>query len=104
MPAVKRLAARTFPSRPSGFPRGGGGADGARMGTELGTPPRQLEVLTPICLGMPNMSIARQFGMRETTVKAHVMQMMRRLEAEDRSQVMLYTAKLGFAAAPAAED
>ena len=58
--------------------------------------PRQLDVLGYICQGMSNKIIARALGMRETTVKAHVMQIMRRLNAENRTQVALRVAQTGF--------
>jgi DNA-binding NarL/FixJ family response regulator len=51
---------------------------------------------------MSNKIIARALGMRETTVKAHVMQIMRRLNADNRTQVALRVALAGFAPPPAA--
>jgi DNA-binding NarL/FixJ family response regulator len=45
---------------------------------------------------MSNKIIARALGMRETTVKAHVMQIMRRLNAENRTQVALRVSQMGF--------
>jgi DNA-binding NarL/FixJ family response regulator len=74
-------------------------APGLRRGT-YGLTPRQLDVLGYICQGMSNKIIARALGMRETTVKAHVMQIMRRLNAENRTQVALRVSQMGFAAAP----
>lgn len=69
----------------------------ARRGT-FGLTPRQLDVLGYICQGMSNKIIARALGMRETTVKAHVMQIMRRLNAENRTQVALRVSQMGFPA------
>jgi DNA-binding NarL/FixJ family response regulator len=66
-----------------------------------GLTPRQLDVLGYICQGMSNKIIARALGMRETTVKAHVMQIMRRLNADNRTQVALRVAQTGFLSAPA---
>jgi two-component system nitrate/nitrite response regulator NarL len=66
-----------------------------------GLTPRQLDVLGYICQGMSNKIIARALGMRETTVKAHVMQIMRRLNADNRTQVALRVAQTGFTGAPA---
>ncbi len=68
---------------------------GLRRGA-LGLTPRQLDVLGYICQGMSNKIIARALGMRETTVKAHVMQIMRRLNAENRTQVALRVSQMGF--------
>ena len=64
-----------------------------------GLTPRQLDVLGYICQGMSNKILARALGMRETTVKAHVMQIMRRLNAENRTQVALRVAQTGFMSA-----
>lgn len=64
-----------------------------------GLTPRQLDVLGYICQGMSNKIIARALGMRETTVKAHVMQIMRRLNADNRTQVALRVAQTGFLSA-----
>lgn len=74
---------------------------GARRGS-YGLTPRQLDVLAYICQGMSNKIIARALGMRETTVKAHVMQIMRRLNAENRTQVALRVSQMGFPALPLA--
>jgi DNA-binding NarL/FixJ family response regulator len=76
-------------------------AAGARRST-YGLTPRQLDVLGYICQGMSNKIIARALGMRETTVKAHVMQIMRRLNAENRTQVALRVSQMGFPALPLA--
>lgn len=75
---------------------------GLRRGT-LGLTPRQLDVLGYICQGMSNKIIARALGMRETTVKAHVMQIMRRLNAENRTQVALRVSQMGFLGTAAAK-
>jgi DNA-binding NarL/FixJ family response regulator len=77
-------------------------APGPRRGT-YGLTPRQLDVLGYICQGMSNKIIARALGMRETTVKAHVMQIMRRLNAENRTQVALRVSQMGFAVAAGRE-
>lgn len=69
----------------------------------LGLTPRQLDVLGYICQGMSNKIIARALGMRETTVKAHVMQIMRRLNAENRTQVALRVSQMGFLGPAAAK-
>lgn len=69
-----------------------------------GLTPRQLDVLGYICQGMSNKIIARALGMRETTVKAHVMQIMRRLNADNRTQVALRVANMGFSPQAAAAN
>jgi len=94
-----------FPCEPAWFAppaplaEPGPAADARR--NALGLTPRQLDVLAYICQGMSNKIIARALGMRETTVKAHVMQIMRRLNAENRTQVALRVSQMGFAGLPA---
>jgi two-component system nitrate/nitrite response regulator NarL len=76
---------------------------GLRRGA-YGLTPRQLDVLGYICQGMSNKIIARALGMRETTVKAHVMQIMRRLNADNRTQVALRVSQMGFTTPIAAAE
>ena len=63
-----------------------------------GQPPltgRQLEVLQCIRQGKSNKVIARDLLLRESTVKVHVRQILRRLGAENRTQAALRAAQLG---------
>jgi DNA-binding NarL/FixJ family response regulator len=48
---------------------------------------RQAEVVTAVCLGKPNKIIAYELNMRESTVKVHVRNIMKRLNATNRTQV-----------------
>lgn len=92
-----------FPCEPAWFAPaavGGGAAPAPPPHSTYGLTPRQLDVLGYISQGLSNKIIARALGMRETTVKAHVMQIMRRLNAENRTQVALRVAQMGFIASP----
>jgi DNA-binding NarL/FixJ family response regulator len=57
--------------------------------------PRQLEVLQRLHDGKPNKIIACELGMAEATVKVHVRMIMRKLNAQNRTQVVLKTKRLG---------
>ena len=50
--------------------------------------PRQLEVLEHIKLGEPNKIIAYKLGMKECTVKVHVRDIMKKLKATNRTQLV----------------
>src|SRR3546814_10113704 len=50
--------------------------------------PRQEQVLKCLATGMPNKTIAFQLKMSESTVKAHIKEIMQRLGAANRTQVV----------------
>ena len=50
---------------------------------------RQWEVLEFLRQGKTNKAIAKQLGLRESTVKVHIRQIMRRLGAKNRTQIAL---------------
>ncbi len=52
--------------------------------------PREREVLDLIGRGLPNKLIARELGVSEKTVKAHVGQVLAKLGVSDRTQAALY--------------
>jgi DNA-binding NarL/FixJ family response regulator len=56
--------------------------------------PRQREVLQRLREGKPNKLIARDLNMTEATVKVHVRQIMHKLGAKNRTQVVLCAARL----------
>jgi DNA-binding NarL/FixJ family response regulator len=56
--------------------------------TEFVCTPRQLQVLDGLERGLTNKSIALALGVSERTVKAHVKELMRRLKASNRTQVV----------------
>jgi len=62
----------------------------------LGLTPRQLEVVRMLASGAPNKAIARELGMAERTVKAHVTVALRALRVSSRTQLALEAARLGL--------
>jgi DNA-binding NarL/FixJ family response regulator len=56
--------------------------------------PRQMEVLSRLRLGKPNRIIARELGMSESTVKAHIRNLMQKLKATNRTQVVFLTKQI----------
>lgn len=58
---------------------------------------RQADVLNLLRQGHSNKRIAIRLGMRESTVKAHVRQIMRKLGASNRTQAALSSMQLGIA-------
>lgn len=50
---------------------------------------RQAAVVRALCLGKPNKTIAHELNMRESTVKVHVRNIMKKLAAKNRTEVAL---------------
>jgi DNA-binding NarL/FixJ family response regulator len=71
--------------------------DAARAGRQP-LSPRQMEVLQLLSHGDSNKTIARALRMGENTVKTHIKQIMRRLNARNRTEAALLAARLGLAA------
>jgi DNA-binding NarL/FixJ family response regulator len=61
---------------------------------------RQREVLALIAAGLSNKRIAAALPATESTVKAHVKQIIRRLNVDNRTQAALLAARAGGAAVP----
>ena len=57
---------------------------------------RQLTVLQKICEGKPNREIAADLGVRETSVKAHVSDILDKLNAYNRTQLVGIVRSLDF--------
>ena len=55
---------------------------------------QQLRVLQSICLGRQNKQIARELDIAETTIKAHVSEILRKLGVTSRTQAVLDVARL----------
>ena len=55
---------------------------------------RQAEVVKELCQGKPNKIIAYELKMKESTVKVHVRNIMRKLKAKNRTQVAYMTKQL----------
>jgi DNA-binding NarL/FixJ family response regulator len=72
----------------------------ARLMDELAADPltpREREVLVLIGRGMSNKLIARELGIAEKTVKAHVSAVLAKLGVADRTQAALYAVREGLA-------
>jgi DNA-binding NarL/FixJ family response regulator len=50
---------------------------------------RQTAVVKALCMGKPNKTIAHELNMRESTVKVHVRNIMKKLSARNRTEVAL---------------
>jgi NarL family two-component system response regulator LiaR len=59
--------------------------------------PRERDVLTCVCRGMPNKQIARELGLSEKTVKTHVGHILAKLGVTDRTQAALLAVREGLA-------
>jgi DNA-binding NarL/FixJ family response regulator len=70
-------------------------------GVPVSFSPRQLQVLEPLKEGKQNKIIAYELGMTESTVKVHIRQIMRKLKAGNRTQVVLLTQGIQMRLAPA---
>ena len=55
---------------------------------------RQAEVVAAVCLGKPNKIIAFELNMRVSTVKVHLRNIMKRLNATNRTEVAYITNRL----------
>lgn len=55
---------------------------------------QQLRVLQSICLGLQNKQIARELDIAETTIKAHVSEILRKLGVSSRTQAVLDVSRL----------
>ena len=53
--------------------------------------PRQLDILKPVTRGLTNADIAKQFGLREQSVKEHITAIFAKLDASNRSEAVAIT-------------
>jgi DNA-binding NarL/FixJ family response regulator len=60
-------------------------------GSPIQFSPRQLQVLERLRQGKQNKMIAYELGMCESTVKVHLRHIMKKLNARNRTQVVLLT-------------
>jgi DNA-binding NarL/FixJ family response regulator len=65
---------------------------------------QQLRVLQMVRQGMLNKQIAHELGVGETTIKAHVSEIMRKLNVVSRTQAVIEVARLDFDAVLAGAD
>lgn len=70
-------------------------SDGDRRLAELLTP-REQQVLVHLAAGASNKEIARDLDIAEVTVKLHVRQILRKIQARNRSQAASIAARAGF--------
>lgn len=56
---------------------------------------REKEILEHMIDGYSNKVIAHRLGIKERTVKAHMQNMMRKLEANNRTHVLVKAVRLG---------
>jgi NarL family two-component system response regulator LiaR len=63
----------------------------------VGLTAREREVLALLGRGLPNKQIARELGIAEKTVKAHVSSVLAKLGVSDRTQAALYAVREGLA-------
>jgi DNA-binding NarL/FixJ family response regulator len=74
--------------------RGGSTSDiGARLSSLT---PQQLRVLTMLRQGLLNKQIAHELGVGETTVKAHVSEILRKLDVASRTQAVIEVSRIDF--------
>ena len=64
--------------------------------------PRQIEVLTLLCQGLPNKLIGRQLKISSDTVKVHVSGILRTLNVSSRLQAVIAARSLGLGGESAA--
>ncbi len=60
--------------------------------------PQQMRILQLVCEGKLNKQIAYDLGIAETTVKAHISAILRKLKVQSRTQAVLIAQKTRFAA------
>jgi len=68
-----------------------------RPPAESALSPREREVLACVARGLPNKLIARQLGIAEKTVKAHLTQIYGQIGVSDRTQAALWAREHGLA-------
>jgi len=103
-PAVAARLMERFATTPDGGgaaadegPRhGDAGAAGPPPGAPDPLTPREREVLLQVARGRPNKVIARELGVSERTVKAHVHNILGKLGLTDRTQAAVYAVRRGL--------
>lgn len=78
--------------------RGAGRAEDGLAARLAELTPQQLRVLQMIRQGLLNKQIAHELGIGETTVKAHVSEVLRKLKVISRTQAVIETARLDLPA------
>jgi two-component system, NarL family, nitrate/nitrite response regulator NarL len=70
---------------------------GTKRGPHHGLTPRQADVLRLVARGLSNKAISRALAMQESTVKAHVNHIMRKLKVRNRTQAALVASQSALA-------
>ena len=70
--------------------------DGPDTESDAGLTAREREVLGLVARGLPNKLIARELGIAEKTVKAHVSSILAKLGVSDRTQAALLAVRRGW--------
>lgn len=84
---------------PKGYqpPDAAGGSDASDLATRIATlTPQQVRVLQMLRQGLLNKQIAYDLGVGETTIKAHVSEILRKLKVSSRTQAVIEAAKIDF--------
>jgi DNA-binding NarL/FixJ family response regulator len=76
-----------------------GGSEAGDLAARIGTlTPQQVRVLHMLRQGLLNKQIAYDLGVGETTVKAHVSEILRKLKVASRTQAVIEASKIDFEA------
>jgi DNA-binding NarL/FixJ family response regulator len=74
-----------------------GGSEAGDLAARIGTlTPQQVRVLHMLRQGLLNKQIAYDLGVGETTVKAHVSEILRKLKVASRTQAVIEASKIDF--------
>ncbi len=87
--AYRQPPLKTLPPRTPG---------GAQQAPSPYLTPRQLEVLSSLCEGLPNKEIARRLNISAATVKVHIGSILRELGVASRLQAVISARGLGSCA------
>lgn len=78
-------------------PSSAGGTDASELANRIATlTPQQVRVLHMLRQGLLNKQIAYDLGVGETTVKAHVSEILRKLKVASRTQAVIEASKIDF--------
>lgn len=78
-------------------PNATGGSDASDLAARIATlTPQQVRVLHMLRQGLLNKQIAYDLGVGETTVKAHVSEILRKLKVSSRTQAVIEASKIDF--------
>jgi two-component system nitrate/nitrite response regulator NarL len=73
----------------------GGGNDACHAESRDDLSPREIEILRHLANGLPNKAIARELDVAETTIKAHMKTILRKIKASNRTQAAIWSLTQG---------